>query len=968
MIRDMTSSRINPVEKGAGLMFGASLVVLSSVTAMAQMTPVQLRCEYLVNPLGLDVRQPRLSWVLQASGRAQVQTAYRILVADSRDALAKDDGNLWDSGKVDSDETIHIAYDGKPLTSGQTVFWKTRVWDKAGAESPWSEPASWQMGLLEPDDWTAKWIGKSDTPPNGPLPSLPPAMLRKDFNVAKPVARATAFVTALGLYELRLNGQKVGQALLTPEWTDYATRVQVQAYDVTPMLKEGDNAVGALLADGWYAGRIGISVILGAGGQVRGFYGRWPHLRMQMQIEYADGSRETVITDESWQSTTDGPIRKACILDGEVYDAQKEQPGWDGPGFKAEGWKSAHIEPSFPVKLVAQRHDPIRVTQELKAVAVTEPAKGIYVFDFGQNIAGACRLKIQGKAGLKVRLRHAEVLQPDGNIYRDNLRIHGELGARQEDEYTCRGEAEETWVPRFTYHGFRYVEVAGLPAKPAPELLTGLAFHSAPPMTSGFESSSALLNKLMLNTVWTLRDNLHSIPTDCPQRDERMGWTGDILAFGQTACFQMDMAAFLAKWLQDLRDDQARDGRFPDFAPHPFDPDKRFSGVPAWGDAGVFVPWYLWVSYGDKRVLDEHYDAARRWVDWIHSNNPDLLWKNNRNNDYGDWLNGDTLKLTGFGFPEGKAQMSPEVVGTAFFRQSALLVSKMAGILGRTEDAARYGKLAADIKSAFNRAYVKEDGTIENLDPPKDPNQKPVLHGNTQSDYALALDLDLLPPEKRPLAANLMVKAIENYKWHISTGFHTTVRLMKELTKAGRNDVAYRLINNRTIPSWGYEIDHGATTIWERWDGWVEGRGFQDPGMNSFNHYAIGAVAEWMLRVIIGINPDEDSPAYKRFTLRPMPGGGLTWARGHYDSIRGRIACDWRMEGDTLHVVVTIPPNTSATVCIPARDRTAVQEIPQAGTQSMQGVTFKGMQDGAAAFEVGSGTYHFTSAGYKIPG
>ena len=925
---------------------------------MAGVRPAGLRCEYLTDPLGIESTRPRLSWILESDERGQMQRAYQVLAARSEDKLAADQGDLWDSGKVASDQTAHVAYAGKPLQSGMRVYWKVRAWDKDDTPSAWSRTAVWQMGLLSPSDWKAKWIGIRRPVPE-PLPARPSPMFRKTFALNKPVKRAVLRASALGVYELRINGQRVGDQLLAPEWTDYHTRVQYQTYDVTPMLASGRNAIGATLGDGWYAGRIGICHIV-ADGPLRGFYGTKLRLLVQMDVEFEDGGTETIVTDGTWKATDDGPIRRACILDGEVQDARKQMPGWDTAAFDDSAWEPVEVQDRIDAKLVAQPNEPIRVTQELRPVAVTEPKPGVYVFDMGQNMAGWCRLRVNGPAGTTVTLRHAEVLDADGNIYRDNLRMKpyaenrklkwaDQLGARQEDQYILRGGGEEIFEPHFTYHGFRYVEVTGLPAKPSLDALTGRVFHSTPPMAGKFECSSPLLNRLMQNIVWTHRDNMHGIPTDCPQRDERMGWTGDMLAFAQPACFNMDMAAFFTKWARDLRDDQADDGRYPDFAPHPYDSNKLFSGVPAWGDVGVVLPWRMYVNYADTRLIEEHFESARRWVDWIHKHNPDLLWKNNRNNDYGDWLNGDTLKLEMFGYPQGGCQVPKETFATAFFQHSTELLAKMAAVIGRDDDAKKYGRLAEDIRQAFIKAYVKDDGEVA---------------GNAQASYAIALHFDLLPEEKRPIAAKRMVERIEAYKNHISTGFHTTVMLMRELTRSGRNDVAYMLLNNRTIPSWLYEIDQGATTIWERWDGYVKGRGFQDPNMNSFNHYAIGSVGEWMYRTIVGINPDEQQPGYKHFVLRPQPGGGLTWAKGSYESIRGRIASEWKVEDGKLMLDVTIPANTTATVYVPGVGGPGSGfRVTEGGKPADQaeGVRFVRMEDGAAVYEVLSGRYRFVS-------
>lgn len=907
--------------------------------------PRNLRCEYLINPLGIDEASPRLSWEMDDSRRGATQRAYQVLVAATEQALASDSGELWNTGKVASDESAYIAYAGQPLRSHMQVYWKARVWDADSRVSPWSKVARWSMGLLSPVDWDAWWIGDPQTPPTDPKEPLPPPRLRREFAIpaAGEIQRAVAYVTAFGLYELRLNGQRVGDRVLAPEWTDYHRRVQYQTYDVTSLLRSGKNALAAQLGDGWYAGRIGLSGMI-AGMPPRGHYGRQPRLLIRLVIESADGRTTSVVSDSAWRVSTDGPIRSSDILDGETYDARREMPGWDQPGFNDSAWRSVgvfeKVDAAFAgPKLVAQPNEPIQVAREIRPIAITEPQPGIYVFDLGQNMAGWCRLTPRGPAGATITLRHAEVLNPDGTIYTANLR-----SAAQTDRYTMRGGDGEVFEPRFTYHGFRYVEVTGLPQKPAIDDLVGCVFCSSAPEAGRFECSSPLLNKLMENILWTQRANLMSTPTDCPQRDERLGWMGDILAFAQTSCFNMDMGAFFTKWLPDVRDAQTDDGRYPDFAPHPYDPAVRFSSVPAWGDAGVFVPWCVYVNYGDRRMLERHFESARRWVDYIRSKNPDLLWKNSRGNDYGDWLNADTLKLEGW--PATGAEVPKEVFATMFFARSTELVARMADVLGRSEEADRYRALAGDIRAAFNRAYVAADGRIQ---------------GNTQAGYAIALAFDLLPEGQRTAAARYLLEGFQTYGGLISTGFHSTICLMNELTRCGRSDEAYRLINNRAMPSWGYAIDHGATTIWERWDGYVEGRGFQDPGMNSFSHYAIGSVGEWMYRTILGINPDESQPGYKHFFIRPRPGGGLTWARGEYHSLHGRIECAWRQKDGRLTIDLTVPPNTTATVCVPTSDPTGVTEGGRPASTA-DGVQSLGAEEGAACYLVPAGRYTFSAA------
>ncbi|MDP2899167.1 MAG: glycoside hydrolase family 78 protein [bacterium] len=924
----------------------AFTIVATSFSPMAAGTgilPTQLRCQYVANPLCIDEERPRLSWVLFSEERAQAQTAYQVLVASSEEKLAAGEGDLWDSGRVESDQCIQVAYDGRPLQSLMCAFWRVRVWDRNAKPSDWSETATWQMGLLKPGDWKAKWIGSG-------IPR--PAMLRKTFRLASRPYRATAYVSALGVYELWLNGRRVGDSVLAPEWTDYNKRVQYQAYDVTELLHSGENALGSTLCEGWYAGRIGISHIVWPGGPQRGFYGDSPWFLMQLEVELADGKSQMIVSDEAWKATTDGPIRSACILDGEVYDARKEVPGWDRPEFDDSGWKAVRIKSQVTAKLVAQANEPIRIVEELRPISVTETKPNVFVFDLGQNMTGWCRLSVRGLPGTTISLRHAEVLDADRNIYTDNLRVPkdgGPGGARQLDTFILGRVGEEILEPHFTYHGFRYVEVTGLLQKPQFDSLVGCVIHSDAPRVGRFECSDWLLNKLMENIVWTQHGNMHSVPTDCPQRDERLGWLGDAQIFSQTACFNMNMARFYGKVSQDTRDAQADDGRFPDFAPHPFDPNARFSGAPGWADGGVIIPWRVYLNYGDTRVLEQHFESAKRWGEYVRAQSPDLIWTGKRGNDYGDWLNGDTLILEGW--PRKGAAVPRELMATAFFAHSAGLLSKMASVLSRTEDAERYAKLAAEIKDAFNRTFVKLDG---------------VIQGDTQAGYALALHFDLLPENLREAAARHMVECIKARGGHLTTGIQSTGRLMLELTRNGYNDLAYELLNKRTVPSWLYMVEHGATTIWERWDGYVEGRGYQDPGMNSFNHWAFGAVGEWIYRTIVGINPDEDRPGYKHFTIRPRPGGGLTWANGSYESMHGTIVSDWKVERGDFTLRVTVPVNTTAAVYIPARRREDVTEGGRPAGEA-QGVRFLRSEDGAALYEVASGIYTFVSRGAFKP-
>ncbi len=801
----------------------------------------------------------------------------------------------------------------------------TRDWTSAdGWRATMTRPAArWRDAAFDDRAWHAPAMlaaygerpWRSLTLPDTPAPS---PYLRKTFGATKAVSRARLYASALGLYELHLNGKRVGEDLFAPGWTDYRKRIQYQTYDVTSLVRTGDNTLGAILGDGWYAGMIGWE-------SQRHHYGPYPlGLIAELHLVYTDGSHDLVRTDESWRATA-GPIVFSDLLAGETYDARRELAGWTEPGYDDTRWKPVLRLSPPGATLVAERSQPVGRIMELATRSVSEPKPGHYVFDLGQNMVGWVRLTTQAAAGTTITLRFAEMLQPDGTIYTTNLR-----GARATDTYICRGGGLETFEPRFTFHGFRYVEVTGFLTKPSPDAITGIVISSATPPTGTFETSNPMINQLQQNIVWSQRGNFLSIPTDCPQRDERLGWMGDAEIFARTACFNMDVAAFFTKWMQDVEDGQSIDGGFPDVAPRIVD---TSDGAPGWGDAGVIVPWTMFECYEDRRMLERHYEAMQKWVAYIRRANPGLLWRSRRNNNFGDWVSiqSDTPK---------------DVLATAFFAQSARLVGRAARVLGRERDAEQYEELFQQIKRAFNDAYVDAEGRVE---------------GRTQTAYALALEFDLLPQDKRPAAVQHLVAAIDEKGGHLSTGFLGVRHLLPALTHGGRLDVAYRLLNNETFPSWGYSIKNGATTIWERWDGWTDTRGFQDPGMNSFNHYSFGSVGEWLYRTVAGIDTDPEAAGFRHIVIRPQPGGGLTFAKASYQSIRGSIGSHWRVEGNRLALDVETPVNTTATVHVPARRDSAVEESGRPAVES-EGVRFLRWSDGAAVYAVGSGTYRFRSS------
>lgn len=905
-----------------GALMTSEAVAAATSSASAPLHPVALRCEYRQDPQGLDIREPRLSWLPVSERRGERQSAWQILVASSPKLLRSNKGDLWDSGKVTSNQIAQLPYAGQPLTSRQQCFWKVRVWNQDVRASAWSEPALWTMGLLNPADWQARWIGSDEGAFSGdaaanlkaPLPT--PRYLRKGFHLDQPIRRATVHVTALGLYELRINGQRVGDHLLAPEWTRYTHRVQVDSFEVTDLLRSGDNAIAAIVGNGWYCG----SFICWP--QRPRIFGDRPWLLAQLEIETADGQRHMVVTDDSWRVSTNGPLRQSGIYEGESYDARLTVPGWDQVGFNDSAWQPASVATNLNVgKLVWQRSEPIRVTQEFKPVSLTEPRPGVYVFDLGQNIAGWSRLTAQAPAGTTVTLRHAEVLNPDGTIYTANLR-----GALATDRYIFRGDAKpEVYEPRFTYHGFRYVEVTGLPSRPSTNAILGRMFHTSFDKVGHFECSNPLLNRLAENIQWSQRANFMGIPTDCPNRDERTGCTGDHQFFLPTALYNMDVAAFFNKWLVDLCDDsQSARGVFADIAPYY----GMFPGQSdGWGDAGIICPYGIYRAYGDTRAVSDHYEAMRRHHAFLTLTATNCI---RHLEGPGDWLNlGGSAKN--------------EVIATAYYAYLTGLMAEMAQAIGRTDDAAHYRELADQIKTAFARAFLRPDGSIE---------------GSSQTGYALAFTMGLVPPELKQKMSDSYAKEIARFDDHPATGFIGAARLLPGLHNAGLDAEACRLVFQETYPSWLYMVKQGATTIWERWDSFVPGKGFQDPGMNSFNHVVWGTMGEYLFSTLGGIQ--SETPGYKDIRIQPVIADQLQWAKTSYRAISGEITTSWKKENDRLLLDVTIPANTTATVFVPTTDPATVIESGHPATQE-RGIKFLRSEPGFAVYRVESGHYSFSS-------
>lgn len=884
-----------------------------------------LTCEYQVNPLGIDVLQPRLSWQLESDRRGTRQTACRILVAASETALSGA-SVLWDSGKVPSDQSIHVTYRGPGLVSGQRVYWKVLVWDETGREAE-STPAWWEMGLLERTDWQGQWIGAPFS--GGPRTTSPAPYLRKEFRITKQVVSARLYATALGLYECYLNGMRVGDALLTPGWTDYNKHIQYQVYDLTDLIRSGTNAYGAILGDGWGVGHIAWV------GRQR--YTDRPQLLAQIILTYSDGSKEIIATDNSWK-VTQGPILESDMLMGESYDARRELTDWCNPGYADSSWWIAEVFEDNGAALVATNGPAVKRQETLQPVNIREIPDFVnrrWIFDLGQNMVGWVRLRVCGEKGTTVSIRYAEVLNTDGTLYTANLRT-----ARNTDYYTLKGGGEEVWEPHFLFHGFRYVELLGFPGTPTEETVTGIVIHSDIPPTGTFECSDPLINQLQHNIVWGQKGNFVDVPTDCPQRDERLGWTGDAQVFIRTAAFNMNVAVFFTKWTRDLEDAQFPDGAYPAVAPNP----SAWSigdGGPAWADAGVICPWTIYQCYGDTHLLEARYASMQRFIEFLSQTSQDGL---RCYAEYTGWHGfGDWLALDGSDGREGGT--SKELIGTAFFAYSSHLLAKIAHILGKDEDAEQYDNLSRQAREAFVKRFVLPDGT---------------LMGGTQTSYVLALHFDLLPPDLRSIAVAELVRNIRQRDNHLSTGFVGTPYLNQVLSDMGHLDTAYALLKQTTWPSWLYSVTQGATTIWERWDGWTHDKGFQDQTMNSFNHYAYGAVGAWIYAVIGGIDLDPEQPGYKHIIMRPKPGGGLTHAKAGLHSMYGFIRSEWTLQNQAFDWQITVPANTTATVYVPAKDRSHVTENGQP-VKNTKEVTFLRMENGFAVFAVISGSYVFSS-------
>lgn len=883
------------------------LFVAFSAFAHAQLRVQKLLCENLTNPIGIDEIQPRFSWQLSGEGRNLKQTAYELKVLSGSKTV-------WNSGKVNSDQSVFVEYAGKALEAGKKYTWQVKVYDQNGKAGVWSEPAFFRMGMISKNNWKAQWIIPGFEEDS--LRASP--MFRKQFKNTKKIIAATANITSHGMYEAFINGKRVGDAYLTPGWTSYSTRLQYQSYDVSSLLQKGDNAIGVVLGNGWYRGIMGFS-------NQKDIYGKDLALLFQLEIEYSDGSKEQIISDGSWKSST-GSIVYSEIYNGETIDARKEKAGWNTANYDDRDWIPVKEASFTKDNLIATENEPVKKQEVFHPIKILSTPKGEKVIDFGQNLVGWVVMKVKGKSGDRIVLSHAEVLDKQGNFYTDNLRA-----ARAQNTYILKGGEEETFEPHFTWQGFRYLRVEGISGELNPNNFTAVALYSDMETSGTFKSSNPMVNQLQHNIRWGQRGNFLDVPTDCPQRDERLGWTGDAQVFSRTAAFNMNVHSFFSKWLKDLEADQV-EGQVPHVVPNIIG--KNNVNSTGWADAATIIPWNMYLAYGDKKVLETQYSSMKAYVESIRRIAKNDLW--NSGSHYGDWLYFRPVDDDNDG---RSAVTDKSLIAQCFYAHSTQLLINTARILNRLDDVQQYTELLKRIKTAFMSEYVSPNGR---------------LSSGTQTAYVLALNFDMLPENQRKQAAERLAQNIKNYG-HLTTGFLGTPYLCHVLTRFGYNDLAYKLLLNDKFPSWLYPVRMGATTIWERWDGIKPDGTFQSVGMNSFNHYAYGAIGDWMYRKMVGIDTFEDGVGYKHIRIQPHIGGGFSHAAASLETYYGKISNEWKLENGNLKMDVSIPVNTVATVYVPAK---AASEITESG-KPVSNEQVSGNEDGYIMLKIGSGDYHF---------
>jgi len=891
------------------------------VETVSDMRVEDPRCDHHRSPLTVHHIAPVLSWKLSAEGFDRMQSAFQVVVMTPVDDGAPD--LLWDSGRITGPEP-KVSYGGPRLASRQRCIWRVRVWDEAGLPTPWSQDTEWRMGLLEATDWSAQWIEYG--PPrraalaegrtyDAALSVMEPAPLfRREVTVGPGLRKSTVYASARGLYELRLNGARVGDHQLAPGWTDYRTRIQYHAYDVTERMRPGANALGVILGDGWYSGFFGYD-IKHAGHH----YGEHPALMIQLELEYDDGTTQMFTSDGDWKCAR-AHIQYSDLLIGECQDRRLIKHGWDLSGYDDADWSEARVSADPPVAMVGEVNPPVRVVDSLPPRSIRQIGDNSVLVDFGQNVAGWIRLTVHVDEGTRITVRHGERLTPDGQLYTGNLR-----SARQVDEYVCAGSALEILEPHFTIHGFQYVEITGLTGHLRHEDVVAQVVHSDMDRTGFLTCGAPMVNQLVANVDWTLRGNFGTVPTDCTQRDERLGWTGDGQVFARTAMYCRDTEAFYTKWFTDIVDAQYGNGAFSDTAPLLCFPSE---GCPGWGDAGVIVPWTLLTMYGNSSVATEHWEAMCRWMTYIEEANESFIRQNRMNMTFNDWL------------CPGGDHTPPELVATAYWAWDARLMAQMAAAIGNSEDSARFGKLFDAVSGAFQHEFITADGTIGT---------------DTLTGYAMAIRMGLVPEGSLRAVAEKLREAVIRSRWHPIVGFLGVGYLLPALCDVGWSEDAYRILLQNEYPSWGYQIERGATTMWERWNGWTDDAGWGSPGMNSFNQYGNGAVVEWLYRYAAGLDVQPGTYGFSDALIRPIPSRQMGSLDCRFRSSRGEIRSRWELAGEELTMSVAIPPNVSAQVWVPTSEAGSVRSDH---LEMTSGRTVEGY----VQFAVGSGEYRWVSS------
>ena len=882
--------------------------------------------EGFTNPLGFYDSSPTFSWKLPVSDGVSSQSAYQIVVASSPDLLSNN-ADLWNSEKQDTDQSVWVKYAGKDLQSRQKVFWQVKYWNQDGEASQWSAINHFELGLLNTSDWQAKWVGldtaKDSIRGHSKVLIHKPQYLRKGFELSNDVTSARLYITAKGVFDVSLNGENVSDDAMSPGFTSYDKRIETLTYDVTNLIESGQNTIGVELASGWYSGRL-------LWGTTPWDNSISPKLLCQLEMTMKDGSKEIISSDETWKGITSGPLQFAEIYDGEIYNANLEMPNWTTNNFDDKSWRKvevAHLDEN--VKLEPKRHTAVKDKIKLVPKELTKK-DGAVIFNLQQNMVGVPLVKVPMKKGDTLKIRFAEMLSPDGTFYTENYR-----SAHSTDYYIAAKDGEIEYKPKFTFHGFSYVELSGFDSsqEPQKDWVTGIVQYSDFDENGTFTSSDEKLNQLQNNIVWGLRGNFLDIPTDCPQRNERLGWTGDAQVFGPTSMFNADVYKFWASWIQSVREAQLENGAIPWTVP-----DSRGNKIASsgWGDVCTIIPWKIYKRTGDIGFLEDNFEMMKAWV--AHH---EMKSKNYISNmmSFSDWL--QPLPENG----DNRGDTSKSLIGTAFYAHSANLTAKTAKALDKTEEQAKYEAIFKTVANAFDETYFDNTGKVKGVT-------------ETQTSYLLALAFDLLPKNKRENAKANLLRKLKEANNHLRTGFLGTPLLSQVLDESGEIDLMYKLLFNETYPSWFYSINQGATTIWERWNSYSKTEGYNPMSMNSLNHYAYGAVGEWMYERIAGIAPFE--AGYKTIRIAPIPKAPLTSASGSLNTPYGTVSSSWKITNNEFQLEVVVPPNTTAKVMIPAN--TEIELLVDGGKiSSNKGVKLEGTNKKTYELLVQPGTYTFTS-------